>query len=1292
MLKILKSLGKYKRYVAVIIALLIVQAVCDLALPNYTSDLIDVGIQNGGFEYAVPETVSKDSYKAVQLVLADDELAQWKDAYAPDSDGTYTLKAGIDRAKLEKDFTQALAVYYMIGQADASASGTGAFAGQGADFSGADIPSLMSELDLTDSQFRSIITAILPAVDWDAVKQSTGLDKETAITVLNRLTPDTLKRLSAASKDTEMDLSALLDTSKLDTAAMLAAFGVDMKKPDVAALLEQYQITDDGLKNLVRVITPAIDMDAVRSKLGVDKDTVNMVLTALNTEILTKLSNLKPDDLNIAALIDFSKLDVEKLMKLSGSGNGNMDLTAMMAGLSAAEKKALMRAVLPAIDRKALSEETGLPVKVIDVLLDKLDTETLLTMMQGDFTMDLSTADLLDCIDAAKINYGKLIGSLGAGILNTDFGSLLSGNTLTDAEKGQVLEALLPAVDTAKLSQKTGMPEQAIRVFLENIDTATLLQMTASGGTASTGPVDFGRCIDYSKLDYAAIFAVTGTGAMPVDLSGMTDKELKTYMDLLLPAVNWQTVKNKTGFDQKTLTDILNTLDAEELRKLSAAMGNGANASVMEGLIDFKKVDIQAAGDALGLGLPELLERSGMTDDEWQKLVASVSAAVKWDEVQSRFGIDKETSDLVLSAATPATAKTLLGMADGTAFDTTALIDSNKIDTTALMNALNIDTSSLAAMMRSIPEGLVPVFRNILLPVRDMMNEKTKSLGASVLHSSAVQFAKSEYERIGKNPDSVQTAYLWKSGALMLAVTLVMIAASIGVGYLASKTGAGVGRDLRDKVFEKVVRFSSHDIDKFSTASLITRSTNDIQQVQFMMTMVLRILLYAPILSIGSIIMVARTGANMWWIVAAALGVIFAVMAILLVVTMPKFKRMQKLVDKVNLVSREILTGLPVIRAFGREKEEEERFDDPNRELTKTMLFVNRIMSGMLPLLMMGMFLLAVVIVWVSAIRIDAGTLEVGSMTAFITYALMIVIGFLMMTALSVVLPRAAVAAKRINEIIDTEPSVSDPVEAEEILEKKGAVAFHHVDFAYPGAVSNTLSDIHFTAQPGGTTAIIGSTGCGKSTLVSLIPRFYDVTAGEITVDGKDIRKLRQHDLREMIGYVPQKAVLFSGTIASNLRFGAPGANDEEIRAAAGIAQAEDFINEKTEQYEAPIAQGGGNVSGGQKQRLSIARAVAKKPKIYIFDDSFSALDFKTDIALRKALSLNMADSTVIIVAQRISTILHADQIVVLDEGRIAGIGTHRQLMETCEVYSQIAQSQLSQQEIDDSLAGKETI
>lgn len=1291
MLKILKSLRNYKKYVAVIIVLLIVQAVCDLALPSFTSDLIDVGIQNGGFEYGVPETISKDSYKAVQLVLTDKELDEWKGAYAPNSDGTYSLKAGADRERLEKDFTQALAVYYMIGQADASESGAGSFGGSGADFSAADFPSLMSDLDLTDSQFRSVIAAILPAVDWAAVENSTGLDQETVTAVLNRLNPDTVKRLAAVSKDTDTDLSAVIDTSKLDTSAMLASFGVDMKKQDVAALLKQYRITDEGLKNLIRVITPAIDMAAVRSKLGVGEDTVGILLAALNTEMLTKLSKLKPDDLNAATLIDFSKLDFEKLMKLSGSGNGNMDLTAMMAGLSAAEKKALMRAVMPAIDRKALSEETGLPVKVIDVLLDKLDTETLLTMMQGDFTMELDTADLLACIDVSKINYGKLIGSLGSGILNADFESLLSGNALTDAEKEQVLKAVLPAVDTAKLSQKTGIPEKAIRVFLENIDAATLLQLMASGGTAGAGPVDFSRCIDYSKLDYAAIFAVIGTDAMPADLSGMTDKELEAYMDLLLPAVNWQTVKNKTGFDKKTVTDILNTLDAAEIRKLSASMGSGANASVTEGLIDFTKADIQAAGEALGLGLPELLERSGMTDGDWRKLVASVGAAVKWDEVQSRFGVDKETAAIVLDAMTLETAKKLLNMADGTAFDTAALIDSKKIDTAALMTALGIDTSSLAAMMRSVPEGLVPVFRKMLLPVRDMMDGKTKSLGESILHSSAVQFAKSEYELIGKNPDSVQTAYLWKSGILMLAVTLVMIAAAIGVGYLASKTGAGVGRDLRDKVFEKVVRFSSHDIDKFSTASLITRSTNDIQQVQFMMTMMLRILLYAPILSIGGIIMVARTGANMWWIVAAALGVIFAVMAILLVVTMPKFKRMQTLVDKVNLVSREILTGLPVIRAFGREKEEEERFDDSNRELTKTMLFVNRIMSGMLPLLMMGMFLLAVTIVWVSAKRIDAGTLEVGSMTAFITYALMIVIGFLMLSALSVVLPRAAVAAKRINEIIDTEPSVTDPDKAEEISEKKGVVAFRHVDFAYPGAVGNTLSDIHFTAQPGRTTAVIGSTGCGKSTLVSLIPRFYDVTGGTITVDGKDIRKLRQHDLRDMIGYVPQKAVLFSGTIASNLRYGAENAADEEIRAAAEIAQAEEFINEKPEKYEASIAQGGGNVSGGQKQRLSIARAVAKKPKIYIFDDSFSALDFKTDIALRKALSSKMADSTVIIVAQRISTILHADQIVVLDEGRVAGIGTHRQLMETCEVYRQIAQSQLSQEEIEESLAGKET-
>ena len=516
----------------------------------------------------------------------------------------------------------------------------------------------------------------------------------------------------------------------------------------------------------------------------------------------------------------------------------------------------------------------------------------------------------------------------------------------------------------------------------------------------------------------------------------------------------------------------------------------------------------------------------------------------------------------------------------------------------------------------------------------------------------------------------------------MVGMAFLMGIVTVLVGLFASRVGAGIGMTLRGKVFKQVVGFSNAEMDKFSTASLITRSTNDIQQIQMVSVMLLRMIAYAPILGIGGVLKVMQTGAGMGWIIVLAIVVILGYVMVLMSVTMPKFKLMQKLVDNVNLVSREILTGLSVIRAFGREKKEEERFDDANKDLTKTMLFTNRVMTFMMPGMMMIMNVLTVGIVWVGAHKIDAGTMQVGAMTAFITYAMMIVMSFLMLTMMSIMLPRAAVAADRIDEVIHTQSSIRDDENPQNLAVHDGVVRFDHVNFKYPGAEEDVLHDIDFVAEPGKTTAIIGSTGCGKSTLVNLIPRLYDVSEGSITLDGQDIRKIRMSDLREEIGFVPQKGVLFSGTIASNLRFGRDDATDEEIRLAAEIAQASEFIDAKDDKYDSAIAQGGSNVSGGQKQRLSIARAIAKNPKIFIFDDSFSALDLKTDAALRKALSDNVKDCTVIIVAQRISTILHADQILVLDDGRIVGKGTHEELMKSCEVYQQIAKSQLSAKEL----------
>ena len=565
---------------------------------------------------------------------------------------------------------------------------------------------------------------------------------------------------------------------------------------------------------------------------------------------------------------------------------------------------------------------------------------------------------------------------------------------------------------------------------------------------------------------------------------------------------------------------------------------------------------------------------------------------------------------------------------------------------------------------------------------REEIEKKMNDIGESTLFSTGVAYATKCDKTAGVDIDKIQTDYLWKEGGRMLGIAFMILVAAVGVGFLASKVGASVGRDLRGKIYKKVMGFSNAEMNRFSTASLITRSTNDIQQIQMVIAVMLRLLLYAPILGIGGIIKVYQTGAGMEWIIALAVVVILGFVMLLVSMAMPKFKIMQTLVDGLNLVSREILTGLSVIRAFGREKTEEERFDEANKKLTGTQLFTNRIMTFMMPGMMFIMYSVTILITWVSAQKIDAGTLQVGAMTAFITYAMQIVMAFLMMTAMSIMVPRAGVAADRIDEVLKTQSSVQDVKKPETLKEHKGVLEFSHVDFKYPGAEQNVLSDIDFKVEPGKTTAIIGSTGCGKSTLVNLIPRFYDVTGGQITLDGKDIRRISMEELREEIGFVPQKGVLFSGTIASNLRFGKADATDEDIKEAAEIAQAAEFIETKKEKYDSPIAQGGSNVSGGQKQRLAIARAIAKKAKVLVFDDSFSALDMKTDAALRKELNEKVQDASIVIVAQRVSTILHADQILVLDDGKIVGKGTHEELLKNCEVYLQIAKSQLSEKEL----------
>lgn len=600
----------------------------------------------------------------------------------------------------------------------------------------------------------------------------------------------------------------------------------------------------------------------------------------------------------------------------------------------------------------------------------------------------------------------------------------------------------------------------------------------------------------------------------------------------------------------------------------------------------------------------------------------------------------------------------------------------------------NTDAKVGATAGSSPQEAEAAALKKQIDKARNKLEETIDKVGEKTVKSMGMAYAVDAQRKAGVDIDAMQKSYLWSAGFRMIVFSLLMLIVSITVAYLASGVGAGIGRDLRAKIYKNVIGFSNAEMDRFSTASLITRSTNDVQQIQQVSVMMLRMALFAPIMGLGGVYKVTKTGAHMGWVIAIALAVIFLIIALLVVVAMPKFKKMQVLVDDVNLVSREILTGLSVIRAFGREEEEEKRFDVANQKLKRNQLFTNRVMTFMLPTMILIMDVLVIGITWVSANRIDMGTLRVGAMTAFISYSIQIVMSFIMLTVMSIILPRASVAADRIDEVIRSKSSILNPdkpkrlpINGEEGVEN-GVLEFDNVNFRFPGAENDAIEDISFTLKPGTVTAMIGSTGSGKSTIVNLIPRFYDVTGGTIKLNGVDLRELDLGELRSQIGLVPQKATLFSGTIASNLRFGNHDADENDLRKAAEIAQALEFIEEKADGFDSSIAQGGSNVSGGQKQRLAIARAIAKNPSVYVFDDSFSALDMKTDAKLRKALSEKTKTASVLIVAQRISTIINADNILVLDEGRIVSSGRHEELLKTCDVYAQIASSQLSNREL----------
>lgn len=602
------------------------------------------------------------------------------------------------------------------------------------------------------------------------------------------------------------------------------------------------------------------------------------------------------------------------------------------------------------------------------------------------------------------------------------------------------------------------------------------------------------------------------------------------------------------------------------------------------------------------------------------------------------------------------------------------------------------EAKKITEMLEALPEGmnifdaLALMSEEQRLEMREEMSAKLTAMGDSTMQGAVAAFIKSEYEAIGIDTDALQNSYILNAGAKMLGMSLLSAVCAVFVGFFASKIAAGVGKHMRKDVFQKVESFTNAEFNRFSTASLITRNTNDIQQVQMVIVMFLRIIIYAPIIGIGALLKVISSGASMTWIIALVLAVILGMIFTIFMIAMPKFQIIQKLIDRLNLVMREFLDGMSVIRAFNTQKHEEEKFDKVNTDITKTNLFVNRTMSAMMPMMMLVMNGVALLIIWVGGHQIDAGSMQIGDIMAFIQYTMQIIMAFLMISMVAIMVPRAAVAGVRVKEVLDCEVSIQDPAQPKHLDNKDGCtITFDHVSFRYPGAEEDVLHDISFSAQPGKTTAFIGSTGSGKSTLINLVPRFYDVSEGSVTINDLNIKEVAQEELRDKIGYVPQKGVLFSGTIASNLRYAKEDAAQSELEFACEIAQAKEFVESKPNTYDEEISQGGTNVSGGQKQRLSIARAVVKQPDIYIFDDSFSALDFKTDAKLRKALNelTEKTKATVLVVAQRISSIMNADTIIVLDKGRIVGNGTHQELLKNCSVYQEIAYSQLSKEELD---------
>jgi len=1245
-----------KSWLAVIgcFLLLIVQAVCDLSLPTYTSNIVNVGISQGGVPDAVPEQMRGSTFDFMLERMTPEDRAAAEKSYTADKDGIYQLSETADRVALDAMFRAAIA------QEAQALAGGGTYTAEefvrAIQILGADIPLDESTLNLLYyDYFTEGETEPMTAAEFLQFLQNDVVNSP----VLGGQMDEDMK---AGMAQIGMFADAKALQKPVNAKELGGMFGMDEEQAGQLMLL--YFTVHGGaetealsLKTFADFLVDDVSKQPEYAEM-MDKNTLAQVeqMKAFTDPAVIK----KP--LTYTELAELMGMEAEqvKLLYVYAQSQDSAYRPASMA-MGDFVRYLSGQAANP-LFASQLGADAAAQMKLLGQFSTKagIEQQRTSTEMAALFGMEKSALDPIYTL--YRVSHVRLNNTMSAKEF-VDY-------AVTDLSRNPLFQSQFNEETTKPLAMLNGMMDAVLaggRYTYTQI--AQLMDMDAAMIKLVFAMRESGnREIDRKLSPLEAMEFLADNSAALGGMGGGTAAELKMAQGLMQG-----TLENKTYTPAE----------------LSALMGMEQAAMEPLFLLHQSKHGNTSNWKLAPQPFVDFLADEVLSNEEIAGQMDKDAAAM--------LGTAKALTDAVVSgkAYTSKEMAALMGSFGGG-------MDANSIEMLYLFRASTQHSNpewklSMEQLLGFLSNDVVndPRFSAMMSPemkegVSGINTQMTEDVSLDTMDFSnelvqqqvAVRFLKSEYTAIGMDMGKLQRDYMFRAGFQMVLLVLVSTIAAIFSTMLASYAAAKNSFLLREKIYDKILSFSNAEVDKFSTASLITRSTNDIQQIQMAIVMMLRIVLYAPILGVGGVLKVLQTNTGMGWVIAMSVGILMVVVGLLVSIAMPKFKALQAMVDKVNLVSREILTGLPVIRAFTREKEEEERFDRANTALMKTQLFVNRLMSIMMPLMMFFMNTVAMLIIWVGGHRIQDGNMEVGDMLAFITYTIQIVMAFMMLSLISIILPRAGVAARRVEEVLETEPGIVNAPETQPLGKVEGLVQFNNVSFHYPSSGEDALQHITFTAKPGETTAIIGSTGSGKTTLVSLLPRLFDVTDGSVTLDGKDIRTLDIKELRENIGFVPQKGNLFSGTIESNIKFSDKTMDDAAMERAADIAQAADFISRKEEGYADPISQGGTNVSGGQKQRLSIARALAKGAKVLVFDDSFSALDFKTDAALRRSLAQNSGDSTVIIVAQRISTVLHANQIVVLHEGEIAGIGTHRELMENCEIYADIAKSQLNATEL----------